>query len=338
MPTKLNVVHQDEKPAWLKVRAPGGGNYAHLKQTLRKLDLYTVCEEARCPNVGECWGAGTATVMLLGHTCTRGCRFCAVTTGNPRGYVDPREPVHVASAIAQVGLKYVVLTMVDRDDLLDGGARHMGQAVRKLHELQPDLLVETLVGDFGGRKRDVRSMVDSEPDVFAHNIEVPRRLTPFIRDQRCDYDLSLEVLRYAKELAPDRFVKSSIMVGMGETDQEVEETMQDLRSAGVDIVTLGQYLRPTKKHAAVDRFVSPEVFADYERAGYQMGFQFVASGPLVRSSYHAAEGFVAARKRDGRAAQVERRPQERAAAEPVDGFRDARAPQLIEPSALLRRP
>ena len=150
-PRRLNVVHQDRKPEWLKVRAPGGDNYTHLKQTLRKLDLYTVCEEARCPNMGECWGSGTATVMLLGHTCTRGCRFCAVKTGNPKGYVDPREPENVATAIASVGLKYVVLTMVDRDDLLDGGAAHMGRAVSKLHELQPDLLVETLVGDFGGR-------------------------------------------------------------------------------------------------------------------------------------------------------------------------------------------
>lgn len=297
---KLHIVHQEKKPSWLKVKAPGGDNYARLKQTFRKLDLYTVCEEARCPNVGECWGSGTATVMLLGHMCTRGCRFCAVTTGNPKGFVDPREPEHVASAISQVGLKYVVLTMVDRDDLLDGGADHVGRTVKRLHELQPDLLVETLVGDFGGRKRDVAHMVDAAPDVFAHNIEVPRRLTPFIRDQRCDYDLSLRVLRWAKELAPERFVKSSIMVGMGETDDEVFETMSDLRDAGVDIVTLGQYLRPTAKHAAVDRFVPPEMFAEYERRGLELGFQFVASGALVRSSYHAAEGFVAARIREGR--------------------------------------
>lgn len=298
---KLNVVHQDRKPSWLKVKAPGGENYAELKKSLRKLDLYTVCEEARCPNVGECWGSGTATVMLLGHTCTRGCRFCAVTTGNPRGFVDPREPEHVAKAISEAGLRYVVLTMVDRDDLLDGGAAHMGKAVKNLHRLNPDLLVETLVGDFGGRKRDIRTMVESGPDVFAHNIEVPRRLTPFIRDQRCNYDLSLGVLRQAKEFAPDRFVKSSIMVGMGETDEEILETMRDLRSAGVDIVTLGQYLRPTPKHAPVARFVPPETFAEYERAGLEMGFPFVASGPLVRSSYHAAEGFVEARLREGRA-------------------------------------
>lgn len=291
------IEHQERKPSWLKVKAPGGENYTRLKQTLRQLDLYTVCEEARCPNVGECWGAGTATVMLLGHTCTRGCRFCAVTTGNPRGAVDPREPEHVAKAIARLGLRYVVLTMVDRDDLLDGGAGHMAKAVRNLKSLQPDLLVEALVGDFGGRKRDIATMVDAAPDVFAHNIEVTRRLTPRIRDQRCDYDRSLEVLRYAKERAPERFVKSSIMVGMGEEDDEVVETMRDLRSVGVDIVTLGQYLRPTPKHAPVHRFVPPEQFEEYARVGYELGFQFVASGPLVRSSYHAAEGFVEARLR-----------------------------------------
>ena len=287
----------DPKPPWLKVRAPGGENYTRLKQTLRELDLYTVCEEARCPNVAECWASGTATVMLLGHTCTRGCRFCAVTTGNPRGAVDPREPEHVARAISQLKLRYVVLTMVDRDDLLDGGASHMARAVVALREHSPGLLVETLVGDFGGRMRDVNSMVDSGPDVFAHNIEVSRRMTPKIRDQRCDYDLSLGVLAHAKARHPDRFVKSSIMVGVGETDDEVLETMRDLRKAGVDILTLGQYLRPTPKHAPVERYVTPERFDEYAREGREMGFAFIASGPLVRSSYHAAEGFVEARLR-----------------------------------------
>src|SRR5262245_60220050 len=176
---------RDRKPDWLKVRAPGGENYTRLKQTLRELDLYTVCEEARCPNVGECWASGTATIMLLGHTCTRGCRFCAVTTGNPRGAVDPREPEHVARAIAQLGLRYVVLTMVDRDDLLDGGASHVGRTVRALRSHCPDLLIETLVGDFAGRRRDVETLLEAAPDVFAHNVEVTRRLTPLIRDQRC---------------------------------------------------------------------------------------------------------------------------------------------------------
>jgi lipoyl synthase len=332
----------DPKPPWLKVRAPGGENYTRVKQTLRELDLYTVCEEARCPNVAECWAAGTATVMLLGHTCTRGCRFCAVTTGNPRGAVDPREPEHVARAIAQLKLRYVVLTMVDRDDLLDGGASHMARAVVALREHSPGLLVETLVGDFGGRMRDVNSMVDSGPDVFAHNIEVTRRLTPKIRDQRCDYDLSLGVLSHAKARYPERFVKSSIMVGVGETDEEVLETMRDLRHAGVDIVTLGQYLRPTPKHAAVERYVTPERFDEFAREGREMGFAFIASGPLVRSSYHAAEGFVEARLRpptaDSAAAPADQA--QTSAAFPMSERRapaPAAAPALIRPESLVRR-
>ena len=290
---------RDKKPPWLKVRAPGGERYTELKRTLRGLDLYTVCEEARCPNVGECWSQGTATVMVLGDTCTRGCRFCAVTTGNPRGAVDPREPEHVARALTGLGLRYVVLTMVDRDDLLDGGAAHVAETVTRLKRYQPDLLVETLVGDFGGRQRDIATIVAAAPDVFAHNIEVTRRLTPRIRDQRCSYDRSLEVLRSAKAQAPDRFVKSSIMVGIGETNDEILETLRDLRSAGVDVVTLGQYLRPTDKHAPVDRWVDPAEFVEWERLGPELGFAFVASGPLVRSSYHAAEGFIAARVRRG---------------------------------------
>jgi lipoic acid synthetase len=331
---KRPVALRDPKPAWLKVRAPGGETYTHLKQTLRKLDLYTVCEEARCPNVGECWGAGTATVMLLGHTCTRGCRFCAVTSGNPRGAVDPREPEHVGRAISQLGLKYVVLTMVDRDDLIDGGASHMARAVAALREHSPGLLVETLVGDFGGRKRDIEVMVDSAPDVYAHNIEVTRRMTPIIRDQRCDYDLSLETLRFAKARAPERFVKSSIMVGIGETDDEVLETMSDLRKAGVDIVTLGQYLRPTPKHAPVERYVEPARFAEFERAGLEMGFGFVASGPLVRSSYHAAEGFVQARLQP---AQVPPTSSPAGRSLLVDEHAPASGPALISPSSLVRR-
>jgi lipoic acid synthetase len=319
------------KPAWLKVRAPGGENYARLKQTLRRLDLYTVCEEARCPNVGECWASGTATIMLLGHTCTRGCRFCAVTTGNPRGAYDPREPEHVARAIAELELRYVVLTMVDRDDLIDGGAGQVARTVSALAERCPDLLVETLVGDFRGRLGDVDEVLSAAPAVFAHNVEVGRRLTPLIRDARCDYDLSLRVLAHAKSRAPARFVKSSIMVGIGEREEEVLETLVDLRAAGVDIVTLGQYLRPTPKHAKVARWVTPEEFARYETYAKDLGFAFVASGALVRSSYHAAEGFVAARL---------------APAEPVPrAFAEERVPplpapveRLLSPASLVRRP
>ncbi|WP_438027918.1 lipoyl synthase [Sorangium sp. So ce233] len=294
------------KPEWLKVRAPGGDTYHHLKETFRKLDLHTVCEEARCPNVGECWREGTATVMLLGDVCTRGCRFCAVTTGDPRGAVDVREPEHVARAIARLSLQYVVMTMVNRDDLLDGGADHVARTVSRLHALRPDLLIETLVGDFQGHMSGVDTVVDAGPDVFAHNVEVVRRITRVIRDVRSSYDQSLAVLRRAKERqrrlaadaaergapAPRRLTKSSIMVGIGETDDEVLEALRDLRAAGVDIVTLGQYLRPSSKHAPVQRFVEPATFAAYERAALEMGFLYAASAPLVRSSYKAAEVFV----------------------------------------------
>lgn len=289
------------KPNWLKVRAPGGEEYRRIKQTLRKLDLHTVCEEARCPNVGECWSQGTATVMILGHTCTRGCRFCAVKTGNPRGAVDPREPEHVARALSELALEYAVLTMVDRDDLLDGGAEHMALTVRALKRRRPQMLVETLVGDFRGRRDAIEQVLAAAPDVFAHNLEVTRALTPRIRDARCSYDQSLEVLAYAKDQAPERLTKSSLMVGLGESDEEILESMYDLRRANVDVVTVGQYLRPTPKHAAVARYVTPEQFAVYEREGLAMGFQFVASGPLVRSSYHAAEAFIAARARPSHA-------------------------------------
>jgi lipoic acid synthetase len=288
------------KPSWLKVRAPGGDTYQHLKQTFRSLDLHTVCEEARCPNVGECWGEGTATIMLLGDTCTRGCRFCAVKTGDPRGEVDVREPELVARAIARLELQYVVLTMVDRDDLLDGGAAHVGQTIRILRELRPDILIEALVGDFHGRHSDVDTIIDAGPAVYAHNIEVVRRITRKVRDVRCSYDQSLAVLRHAKEQARavhgaesgTRLTKSSLMVGIGETDDEVIEAMRDLREAKVDIITIGQYLRPTPKHHDVERFVEPEAFAEYGRVARELGFLYAASGPLVRSSYHAAEVFL----------------------------------------------
>jgi lipoic acid synthetase len=287
------------KPAWLKVRAPGGERYNALKETFRSLDLHTVCEEARCPNVGECWSEGTATVMLLGDTCTRGCRFCAVTTGQPRGAVDVREPEHVARALSRMPLRYVVMTMVDRDDLLDGGASHMARTVRRLRELRPEMLLETLVGDFGGHLADVDTTVDAGPNVWAHNLEVVRRLQRTIRDVRCSYEQSLDVLRRAKERAPAILTKSSLMVGIGETDDEVLEAMRDLRNAGVDVVTVGQYLRPTPKHAPVDRFVEPARFDAFAREGKAMGFAFVASGPLVRSSYKAAEVFMASTLQPG---------------------------------------
>jgi lipoic acid synthetase len=338
------------KPAWLKVRAPGGEKFNALKDTFRALDLHTVCEEARCPNVGECWAEGTATVMLLGDVCTRGCRFCAVTTGDPRGAVDGREPEHVARAIARLELQYVVLTMVDRDDLLDGGASHVARTVTRLRELRPDILIETLLGDFGGHLDYVDTTVGARPDVWAHNIEVVRRLQRTIRDVRCSYERSLEVLRRVKERDLSRWTKSSIMVGIGETDDEVMETMRDLRDAGVDVVTLGQYLRPTPKHAAVARYVPPEQFAAYAEHGRTLGFRYVASGPLVRSSYKAAEGFIRGLLRPGDPEGADRLMKERlveaqAAAARVDGGEGPRttselaaraAGMLIAPSSLLR--
>lgn len=338
---------RDPKPSWLKVRAPGGAEYRRLKQTLRKLDLHTVCEEARCPNVGECWAAGTATVMILGDTCTRGCRFCAVKTGNPRGAVDPREPEHVARALAELGLSYAVLTMVDRDDLLDGGAEHVAQTVRSLKRRRPQMLIETLVGDFRGQREAIATVVAAAPDVFAHNLEVTRALTASIRDGRCSYDRSLDVLRMAKQEAPERLTKSSLMVGLGESDDEILESMADLRAASVDIVTLGQYLRPTPKHAPVVRYVTPEQFALYEREGRSMGFQFVASGPLVRSSYHAAEAFVATRVRPAEVDTSEpmtHREESRPGVQPSElSLGRGRAPgleapvQLIPAAGLVRR-
>jgi lipoic acid synthetase len=281
------------KPEWLKVRAPGGERYTHIKDTLRKYDLHTVCEEAHCPNVGECWGEGTATIMILGDTCTRGCRFCAVTTGNPRGAYDPREPEHTARTIAAMGLDYVVITMVDRDDMIDGGAAHVAETLRAIKRASPEILVEALVGDFSGGLRDVETVArEGRPDVFAHNVETVARLQRTVRDARCSLERSLAVLAHAKRVAPATYTKSSIMVGLGETHDEVLETMRALRGVDVDVLTLGQYLRPSEKHLAVERFVHPDEFAEYAREGEAMGFRYVASGPLVRSSYKAAEAFL----------------------------------------------
>jgi lipoic acid synthetase len=283
------------KPDWLRVRLPAGpeqDEFQSLKAKFRARSLHTVCEEARCPNIFECWGQGTATLMILGETCTRGCRFCSVKTGKPGGIVDPQEPENTALSLAEMGLAYVVLTMVDRDDLDDGGAAHVSETVRRIKRHSPDLRVETLVGDFLGKRNDVRTVVQAgRPDVFAHNVEVVPRLQRTIRDARCSWDRSIETLAAAKELG-SAVTKSSLMVGLGEERDEVLEAMRSLRTADVDVLTIGQYLRPTKRHAPVQRYVAPEEFLDYERAGLEMGFRYVASGPLVRSSYRAAEAFL----------------------------------------------
>lgn len=283
------------KPDWLRVRLPAGPQHAEfqgLKSRFRDRGLHTVCEEARCPNIFECWGQGTATVMILGETCTRGCRFCSVNTGKPGGIVDPDEPDNTALSLAEMGLAYVVLTMVDRDDLTDGGAAHVAKTVRRIKHHSPELRVETLVGDFGGHRDDIRTVVqEGRPDVFAHNVEVVPRLQRPIRDARCSWNRSINTLAVAKEIGSS-VTKSSLMVGLGEGRDEVLEAMQLLRDADVDVLTIGQYLQPTKRHAPVERYVEPAEFADYEQAGLEMGFRFVASGPLVRSSYRAAEAFL----------------------------------------------
>lgn len=284
------------KPDWLRVRFPNGEGqerFKGLKEQLRGLDLNTVCEEAKCPNIFECWAAGTATIMILGETCTRGCRFCAVNTGNPQGLTDPREPENVGRALGEMDLAYVVLTMVDRDDLLDGGADHVARTVQRIKHYSPELLVETLVGDFQGVRGDVETVVvEGRPDVFAHNVEVVPELQRRMRDARCTWQRSMDVLRWAKEAGANH-TKSSLMVGCGETGDQVLDAMRRLRDEGdVDVLTIGQYLRPSKKHAEVARFVEPAEFDAWREAGLEMGFRFVASGPLVRSSYRAAEAFL----------------------------------------------
>jgi lipoyl synthase len=278
-------------PEWIRVRPPGGENYVHIKQTLRGMNLHTVCEEAHCPNLSECWGSGTATFMLMGDTCTRGCRFCAVTTGKPDA-LDPYEPLKISRAIAELKLRYTVITSVDRDDLPDGGAAHFAKTIQTAKKLHPEGLIEVLIPDFQGDEASLRAIVDAKPDVIAHNVETVRRLTPSVRDKRADYDQSLGVLRRAKEMNPKQFTKSSIMLGLCETDAELEATFSDLRAVGADVLTLGQYLRPSGWHLPVTEYVPPQRFEALKAKAEAFGFLYVASGPLVRSSYKAAEFFI----------------------------------------------
>lgn len=282
----------EAKPDWLRVRAPGGPNYNRIKELLRLRSLHTVCEEAHCPNVAECWGGGTATFMLMGDTCTRGCRFCMVKSGNPKGVLDPSEPENVAGTIAELQLTYVVLTSVDRDDLPDGGAEHFARTIRAIKRHDARVLVEVLIPDFQGDVADLARVVDAKPDVVAHNIETTWSLTPKVRDPRATYSQSLQVLNNIKKLDGRTLSKSSIMLGLGETDEEVLKTMNDLRDVDCDILTLGQYLRPSKGHLAVLEYVKPERFEYLRSEGEARGFAYVAAGPLVRSSYRAGEYFI----------------------------------------------
>lgn len=286
------------KPKWMKESIPGGEKYTHIKKKLRELKLHTVCEEAKCPNLGECWSGGetgtaTATIMILGDTCTRGCRFCNVKTSRTPPPPDPNEPSNVAEAIASWGLDYIVITSVDRDDLSDQGSGHFAETVQKLKTLKPNILIEALVPDFRGDVSCVEKVAKSGLDVFAHNIETVEELQSSVRDHRANFKQSLDVLMRAKEYAPaGTLTKTSIMLGCGETPDQVVNTMEKVRAAGVDVMTFGQYMRPSKRHMAVSEYVTPEAFEKYRLLGMEMGFRYVASGPMVRSSYKAGEFYI----------------------------------------------
>lgn len=284
-------VQDGPKPKWLRARIPGGERFQEVKANVREHRLSTVCEESHCPNMGECWSNGTATIMIMGSVCTRACQFCAVDTGNPKGWLDKDEPANTAESVELMGLRYIVITSVDRDDLDDGGAQHYADCVSAIKQRTPEVKVEALTPDFAGNETHVALVVDSGLDVFAQNVETVERLTHPVRDNRAGYQQTLDVLAFAKQHNPEVLTKTSLMVGLGETDEEIYKTMQDLREIGVDILTLGQYLRPTKNHLPVDRYVTPEQFQEYREVGLKMGFMEVASGPMVRSSYRADKVF-----------------------------------------------
>ncbi|KAI9799339.1 MAG: hypothetical protein M1825_004832 [Sarcosagium campestre] len=285
-------------PEWLKTPVPVGENFKKIKNDLRGLNLHTVCEEARCPNISDCWGgsdksAATATIMLMGDTCTRGCRFCSVKTSRAPPPLDPHEPEHTAEALSRWGLGYVVLTSVDRDDLADGGARHFAETIRRIKHKAPSMLVEALTGDFSGDLAMVTEVARSGLDVYAHNVETVEALTPGVRDRRATFRQSLAVLAAAKRAQPSLITKTSIMLGLGETEEQLWAALRDLRAeAAVDVVTFGQYMRPTKRHMKVEQYVDPAVFELWRQRALDLGFLYCASGPLVRSSYKAGEAFI----------------------------------------------
>ena len=281
-----------KKPSWLKVPFPGGERYSSIKKRAANLNLSTVCEEANCPNIGECWNGGTATFMLMGDTCTRGCRFCSVKSAKNPGSLDAEEPKKLAETIENLALKYVVLTTVDRDDLPDQGASHIARCIRSTQRACPGMLIEILMPDFQGNTELVQKVINARPAVLAHNLETVRSLTLKVRDSRASYDQSLDVLRYIKQNSPGAYTKSSLMLGVGENRTEILQAMKDLRDVGVDFLTIGQYLQPSKKHLKVEKFVPPEEFDELVVLGDELGFEYVASGPLVRSSYKAAEFYI----------------------------------------------
>jgi len=276
-----------KKPSWLRVKAEFNPNFHKVKNQVNTKRLNTVCEEAHCPNISECWSAGTATFMLMGSVCTRACKFCSVDTGNPKGWLDTEEPLNTAKAVQTMGLKYVVLTSVNRDDLDDGGAKHFADTVKLIKDLNPKTAVEALTPDFKGLKSSIDTLVNCGLEVFAQNIETVERLTHQVRDIRAGYQQTLDVLAESKKINPEVLTKTSIIVGLGETDDEIEQTMDDLIKYKVDILTIGQYLRPTLNHHPIERWVTPEEFENYRKIGLKKGFLEVVSGPMVRSSYRA---------------------------------------------------
>jgi len=278
-----------EKPHWLKTEIGRGETYFKIKKDLRSRKLVTVCEEAKCPNISSCWNTGTATFMILGDTCTRACRFCHIKTGDPAGLLDQNEPQEVAESVHNMKLNYLVLTMVDRDDLPDGGANHIEKVVKAIRELSPNIRIELLSGDFRGKEETLQKIAHCGIDVFSHNIETVKRLTPRVRDARANYGQSLRVLAFIKQTNTSLYTKSSLMLGLGEKEEEILESLKDLREHEVSFLTLGQYMRPTKKHLSVKEWVKPDMFESLKQKAYEIGFLEVASGPLVRSSYRANE-------------------------------------------------
>ena len=280
------------KPKWIKAKLPTEKGYGEVRRLLKKQGLRTICEEAFCPNCTECWESGTATFLLMGSFCTRSCKFCDVQTRNPHQYLDPEEPENLTQAVKELGLKYVVLTSVTRDDLTDGGAEHLSQCIKKVRQKNPDVIIEILIPDFQGNLDALQKLVESEPNVIGHNIETTEALTPIVRDKRASFKRSISVLENSKKLNPQILTKSSIMLGFGETDEQVFATLHELRRVRVDIVTLGQYLQPSQKNLDVVEYLEPQKFEYWEMEAQKMDFLYVASGPLVRSSYCAGEFYV----------------------------------------------
>lgn len=282
-----NIKTKERKPPWLRISIESNIAYNDVRQTVDQHRLSTVCEESHCPNMNECWSNGTATIMLMGSVCTRACKFCSVDTGNPNGWLDNEEPANAARSVQLMNLKYVVLTSVDRDDLTDGGSGHYADCIREIKKINPSTAVEALTPDFSGNLQSVATVVNSGLQVFAQNIETVKRLTKIVRDPRAGYQQSLNVLNFAKKENPSILTKTSLMLGLGETDDEIRDSMNDMRDHDIDILTLGQYLQPTKNHLPVERWVHPDKFSEYREYGLNLGFTEVAAGPMVRSSYRA---------------------------------------------------